>query len=330
MSINRNLALLATAANTTGFISTANLTGTIALSQLAVDTSNANNITTGTLPSAQLSGSYTGITGVGTLAAGSIPSSLITGLPDFSTANVQTFLSTGTWTKPSGVSMARIQLWGGGGGGRSGNGNYPGGGGGGGAYVELVVPISYLASSLTATVAAGGAINGQGGDSSVSFSTAYLGRSSVVAYGGGPGGYQLGGSGSGGGGGGSTGAGGAGNGYTSGGAGGGMINGVDGGGYGYPTACAATVVNSLFGGGGGGVEGQTGANSLWGGAGGGGGSITNPGATASGGGTSIYGGNGGAGSNGTGSAGTQPGGGGGGARGTGAVGGAGKIVITCW
>jgi hypothetical protein len=34
------------------------------------DTTNASNITSGTLPSAQLSGSYTGITGVGTLTAG--------------------------------------------------------------------------------------------------------------------------------------------------------------------------------------------------------------------------------------------------------------------
>jgi trimeric autotransporter adhesin len=44
------------------------------------DTTNASNISSGTLPSARLSGSYTGITGVGTLSAGSIPTSLITGL----------------------------------------------------------------------------------------------------------------------------------------------------------------------------------------------------------------------------------------------------------
>lgn len=44
------------------------------------DTTNASNITSGTLPSARLSGSYAGITAVGTLTAGSVPSSLVTGL----------------------------------------------------------------------------------------------------------------------------------------------------------------------------------------------------------------------------------------------------------
>jgi hypothetical protein len=41
------------------------------------DTTNASNITTGTLPTAQISGSYTGITGVGTLIAGTWTASAI-------------------------------------------------------------------------------------------------------------------------------------------------------------------------------------------------------------------------------------------------------------
>lgn len=41
---------------------------------------NASNLSSGTVPSARVSGSYTGITGVGTLSAGSIPVSLVTGL----------------------------------------------------------------------------------------------------------------------------------------------------------------------------------------------------------------------------------------------------------
>jgi hypothetical protein len=51
------------------------------------DTTNAANISSGTLPSARLSGSYTGITGVGTLSAGSIPNTLVTGLGTMSTQN---------------------------------------------------------------------------------------------------------------------------------------------------------------------------------------------------------------------------------------------------
>jgi hypothetical protein len=51
------------------------------------DTTNASNIGSGTLPSARLSGSYTGITGVGTLSAGSIPTSLITGLATSATTD---------------------------------------------------------------------------------------------------------------------------------------------------------------------------------------------------------------------------------------------------
>ncbi|MGO9546461.1 MAG: beta strand repeat-containing protein, partial [Rhodomicrobium sp.] len=57
------------------------------------DTTNASNISSGTLPSAQLSGSYTGITGVGTLTAGSIPASLVTGLASVATSGAYSSLS---------------------------------------------------------------------------------------------------------------------------------------------------------------------------------------------------------------------------------------------
>ena len=40
---------------------------------------NASNLTSGTVPSARITGSYTGITGVGTLTVGSIPATLLTG-----------------------------------------------------------------------------------------------------------------------------------------------------------------------------------------------------------------------------------------------------------
>ena len=71
----------------------------------AVNALNASNISSGTLPAARLSGSYTGITGVGTLSAGSIPASLITGLYPVGSiyinasvaTNPGTLLGFGTW-----------------------------------------------------------------------------------------------------------------------------------------------------------------------------------------------------------------------------------------
>jgi|APGre2960657404_1045060.scaffolds.fasta_scaffold03411_4 hypothetical protein len=67
---------------------------------------NASNLSSGTVPSGRISGSYTGITGVGTLAAGSIPASLITGLYPVGSiyinasvaTNPGTLLGFGTWT----------------------------------------------------------------------------------------------------------------------------------------------------------------------------------------------------------------------------------------
>jgi hypothetical protein len=75
-----------------------------------------------------------------------------------SATDVQTFDTSGTWTKPSSGSMARIQVWGGGGGGaRNGSavGNGSSGGGGGG-YNEVTVPLSILGSSVSITIGAGG------------------------------------------------------------------------------------------------------------------------------------------------------------------------------
>ena len=50
-------------------------------SSLSYDFSNldADNLTSGTVPSARIAGSYTGITGVGTLTVGSVPATLLTG-----------------------------------------------------------------------------------------------------------------------------------------------------------------------------------------------------------------------------------------------------------
>jgi hypothetical protein len=106
-------------------------------------------------------------------------------------ANVQTFNTSGTWTKPSSGSMARVQMWGGGGGGARHTGTNGCGGGGGGGYNEVTVPLSYLDSSVSVTVAAGGAgrtastgAGTAGGNTSVPFANYEGSARTFYAYGG--------------------------------------------------------------------------------------------------------------------------------------------------
>lgn len=275
-----------------------------------------------------------------------------------SPVDVQTFNSTGTWTKPSGgQTMALIQVWGGGGGAARSNGNKFSTGGGGGAYNEIQIPLAYLSSTVTATVGGGGAAAtvtntaaAVGGNSSFAFAATWLGQNSITAYGGG----------------------GANTAYAAGGGGGGQLSAgttqtsnasaalpgqpyfiftgtsndftvpltnnhqyFQGHGAISYISCGLSPMAATcalpWGGGGGGAGSESGArsctaggNALWGGAGGnGGGDQAYTGAK------SVYGGNGGTG----GGAGIQPGGGGSGhptANVTGGAGAAGRIVITCW
>jgi hypothetical protein len=105
-------------------------------------------------------------------------------------ADVQTFTSDGTWTKPSHGSIAIIEVWGAGGGGASGadDTGYPiATGGSGGAYKQVVVPLSYLSSTEAVTVGVGGTAvtgnaNGNVGEASS--------ISGITAAGGGGGIYQ--------------------------------------------------------------------------------------------------------------------------------------------
>lgn len=91
--------------------------------------------------------------------------------------NDQTFNTSGTWVKPTGIAytpddMALIELWGGGGGGATAasSGGWIATGGAGGAYIRHAVPVNSLAASQGVVVGAGGVGNltfaADGGDSS--------------------------------------------------------------------------------------------------------------------------------------------------------------------
>jgi hypothetical protein len=274
--------------------------------------------------------------------------------PTAAGVNVQTFTSSGTWTKPSLAAGSRvlIQAWGAGGGGGK-NSSFGAGGGGGGGYKERWVTLSSLSATETITIGAGGAARTTNGFGNVGGSTTV--GTLVTAYGGGGGGDGS--------------QNGDGINLTPGGGGAGLFGpGVNSasadywgaGGYpdggGGPPRYDGTKFNTylrmiapqvgLFGtnmgndafsdtagaGGGGRVaftndSGNAdrptfnGGRSVWGGGGGGGTQGTT-------GGVSQCGGNGGAGGT-TGTAGTQPAGGGGGSSsGNSGAGGAGQVIIT--
>lgn len=69
--------------------------------------------------------------------------------------SIQVFTSSGTWTKPSGVTRVRVQLVAGGGGGGS-DPSYAGSGGGAGGYSEEIINVSAV-STAAVTIGAGGA-----------------------------------------------------------------------------------------------------------------------------------------------------------------------------
>lgn len=272
-----------------------------------------------------------------------VSGSLLTSLPVSPTAaltNTQTFLASGTWTKPSGVTYIVVRCWGGGGGGGSVTQGW--GGGGGGGFHEQIFAADDVANSVTVTVGAGGGANSSGGTTTFgALLSAYGGAGPVTTTGGGGGGSGSAGSG--------TVAGNAAANVTtislvvspsplSNSAGNSTVttagyitttanlkNGA--GGKGGTSGTGNAAGSSTYGGGGGGYQGQPGASSVWGGGGGGGCTTSTSGA----GGTSTYGGAGGAGkSNGAGPAGngTQPGGGGGSSYGnTAGSGGDGQCIV---
>ena len=70
--------------------------------------------------------------------------------------SVQTFTSSGTWTKPSGITKVMVEVQGAGGSGTKGNTNGNKNGGGGGGYARKLIDVSSI-STATVTVGSGGA-----------------------------------------------------------------------------------------------------------------------------------------------------------------------------
>lgn len=275
-------------------------------------------------------GTATGATGAKLFVT---PAKLATFAPAKS-ADVQSFTTSGTYTKPSGtLKKIFVQLWGGGGGGGFGASSRGGCGGSGGSYVERWFEAATVGATETVTLGDGGAAKTSAGAGNDGVNSTF--GSLMTAYGGKGGGAD-------------GGVGGVGAGQMPSGApvvGGsgtsaspptGTVGqsslGGGGGGGSYANAGGAGQAGGLsaFGGGGGGGAGNTGGNggnSLYAGAGGGGGGSTG----ASTGGTSIFGGNGGAGAfdSTVAGSGIQPAGGGGGSEaGNSGAGGKGKCIVT--
>jgi hypothetical protein len=242
-------------------------------------------------------------------------------------ANVQSFLSSGVWTRPATASVSgivHIELWGGGGSGGMGSADNGGAsGGGGGGYVSVWYPASVLSSSVLVGVGAGGnsvGVNASGIQGGITvFNTI---TSMVTAWGGG-GGMMAAANAGGGGGAGAIKSGSTGVDPNPGGAG--SILGGDGG------ATNAVGASAYIGGGGGGDQKAGGFGVLGGGGGGG----VNRSSTMGAGGGSYQSGAGSAGSvisSGSVLAGTTPAGGGGGGYGLGSsgAGGSGKAIISTY
>jgi hypothetical protein len=104
--------------------------------------------------------------------------------------NIQVFTTTGTWTKPAGVSTVYVKVVGGGGAGGAFTTRSGGGGGGGGGYAEGPIAVT---GNVTVTI---GSTNSFAGTTTISATTGSAGNNATASVGGtgGAGGVGSGGS----------------------------------------------------------------------------------------------------------------------------------------
>lgn len=107
---------------------------------------------------------------------------------------IEVFTSSGTWTKPNGLTRVRVTVVGSGGGGGGGWSGAPaggGGGGGGGAAIKVIEAAS-LGATETVTVGAAGAAGaaGSGGTGGSGNTSSFGSHASATGGGGGPAGNQ--------------------------------------------------------------------------------------------------------------------------------------------
>ena len=157
-----------------------NASAAIALSKLATDPSNASNLATGTVPTARL--------GSGTASSSTIlyGDSSWAAAPSSGLNSVQTFTSSGTWTRPSGITKVIMEVQGGGGGGNSSTVTANCHCGGGGGYAKKFLDVSSISTSTITVGAAGAGSANSAGAASAGGNSSWADGTNTITGSGGP------------------------------------------------------------------------------------------------------------------------------------------------